>query len=113
MSTRYCLLLDLKDDATAISEYDRYHREVWPEIQQSIRDAGIRNMQIYRSHNRLFMIMETAPGFSFDAKGKADAANPKVQQWEKLMENYQQRLPWAGAGEKWILMEKVFELDKG
>ncbi|HEX2918063.1 MAG TPA: L-rhamnose mutarotase, partial [Edaphobacter sp.] len=29
---RYCLALDLKDDATAIAEYKRYHQKIWPEI---------------------------------------------------------------------------------
>ena len=45
------------------------------------------------------------------AKAKADAANEKVQQWEKLMWKYQQALPTAKPGEKWILMEKIFDLN--
>jgi L-rhamnose mutarotase len=39
-----------------------------------------------------------------------DNANPKVQEWESLMWKYQQALPWAKEGEKWILMEKIFTL---
>ena len=31
---RYCLTLDLKDDAELIAEYEAYHREVWPEIKK-------------------------------------------------------------------------------
>ena len=52
------------------------------------------------------MIMETTGGFSFGAKAKADAANEKVQEWEQLMWKYQQALPAAKQGEKWMLMEK-------
>ncbi|GAO42448.1 L-rhamnose mutarotase [Flavihumibacter petaseus] len=112
MAQRYCLALDLRDDPTAWDEYDRYHLEVWPEILASIREAGIESMQIYRTGNRLFMIMETAASFSFADKGAADAANPVVQKWETLMSTFQQALPWAKPGEKWLLMNKVFDLGK-
>jgi len=107
---RYCLALDLKDDATLITQYEEHHRNVWPEILQSIKEAGIEKMEIYRTGNRLFMIMETNDNFNFETKAKADAANEKVQQWEKLMWKYQQPLPVAKPGEKWILMEKIFDL---
>ena len=105
---RYCLALDLKDDPSLIEMYENYHRSVWPEILESIRESGIERMEIYRTGNRLFMIMEATDGFSFARKAAADGANPKVQEWEKLMWKYQQRLPWAKEGEKWILMEKIF-----
>ena len=107
---RYCLALDLKDDPALIEEYEQYHRNVWPEIVQSIRGAGIKELDLYRTGNRLFMIMETDPGFSFEKKAALDAANPSVQEWETLMWNYQQALPLARPGEKWILMTKIFSL---
>jgi L-rhamnose mutarotase len=107
---RYCLALDLKDDPALIEEYEQYHQQVWPEIIQSIRGAGIKELDLYRTGNRLFMIMETEAGFSFEKKAALDAANPKVQEWETLMWNYQQALPLARQGEKWILMTKIFSL---
>jgi L-rhamnose mutarotase len=106
---RYCLALDLKDDPKLIAEYEQHHQRVWPEILGSIRSAGIEKMEIYRSGNRLLMIMEVIPGFSFEAKAKSDQANERVQAWEKLMWKYQQALPGAKPGEKWILMNKIFE----
>ncbi len=107
---RHCLALDLKDDAALIAEYEKYHSDVWPEILKSIKDSGIESMEIYRTGNRLFMIMEVNEGFSFEAKSKTDATSPKVQEWETLMWKYQQALPGAKPGEKWILMEKIFGL---
>ena len=107
---RYCLTLDLKDDPTLIAEYEAWHQKVWPEIMESIRSAGIENMQIYRFANRLFMIMEVNKKFSFEKKSTADAGNAKVQEWEELMWNYQQAIPGVKAGEKWVLMNKIFEL---
>ncbi len=107
---KYCLALDLKDDAGLIAEYEAHHRAVWPEILRSIHDAGILEMEIYRVANRLFMIMHVDEKFTFAAKQAADVQNPKVQAWEKLMWNYQQALPAAKPGEKWMLMEKIFSL---
>ena len=107
---RYCLALDLKNDPDAIAEYEHWHLNVWPEIRKSILDSGIDLMQIYRTGNRLFMIMETNEAFSFANKAAMDAANAKVQEWETLMSTFQQTLPWAKPGEKWVVMDKIFEL---
>lgn len=107
---RYCLALDLKDDPTLIATYEAYHKAVWPEILASIRSAGIESLDIYRTGNRLFMIMEVNHNFSFEAKSKADSENQKVQEWETLMWQYQQALPFAKSGEKWLLMDQIFKL---
>ena len=107
---RYCLALDLVDDPALIAEYVAYHANVWPEIKLSISTAGIADMEIYRFANRLFMMMETDANFSFDHKGAMDAINPKVQEWEKLMWKYQQAIPGAKPGEKWVLMDRIFKL---
>ncbi|QHV96008.1 L-rhamnose mutarotase [Spirosoma endbachense] len=107
---RYCLALDLKDDPALIAEYEGYHKKIRPEIEASIRESGITEMEIYRIGNRLFMIMETDETFSFEAKSAADAANPKVQEWEALMSTYQQTLPMAKPGEKWLLMDPLFKM---
>ena len=32
MLKRHCLALDLKPDAKLITEYEKYHQQVWPEI---------------------------------------------------------------------------------
>jgi L-rhamnose mutarotase len=56
------------------------------------------------------MLMETEDGFSFENKGKMDAGNAKVQEWENLMWKYQQAIPGAKAGEKWVIMDKIFQL---
>jgi L-rhamnose mutarotase len=109
---RYCLALDLKDDPQLIAEYEDWHKSenAWPEIKQSITDSGILSMEIYRLSNRLFMIMEVSDDFSFERKAAMDAGNEKVQEWETLMWKYQLPLPWAKPGEKWMLMDKIFQL---
>ena len=110
MIKRYCLALDLNDDPALIAEYEALHRQVRPEIEKSITDAGIVVMDIYRFANRLFMIMEVTDAFSFEKKSASDAANPRVQQWEQLMWKYQKAIPGAKPGEKWVLMDQIFSL---
>jgi L-rhamnose mutarotase len=56
------------------------------------------------------MILDTKDDFSFEEKALMDAKNDMVQQWEKLMWEYQQALPCAKPGEKWVLMQKVCSL---
>jgi L-rhamnose mutarotase len=107
---RHCFALDLKPDPLLIAEYEHYHRNVWPEILDSIRYAGIERLEIYRIENRLFMIVESNEGFTFEQKAKKDAENPRVQAWEEKMWYYQKALPTATLGEKWLLMDKIFEL---
>jgi L-rhamnose mutarotase len=111
MKQRFCLTLDLKDDRTLIDEYKRYHEKIWPEITRSIKDSGIEDMEIYLLGTRMFMIMEVNETFSFETKAKADQLNPRVQEWENLMGNFQETLPPARPGEKWLLMERVFKLE--
>lgn len=110
MNKRYVLALDLQNDPALIAEYEGYHQQVWPEIRDSLRKAGIVEMEIYRWENRLCMIMEVDNTFSFEAKADLDAGNPKVQEWEALMWKYQQALPGTPAGEKWQEMKCIFQL---
>ena len=107
---RFCLALDLKEDTKLIAEYENYHKNVWPEIIKSIKGSGIEVLDIYRTGNRMFMIIEANEDFSFEKKATLDAKNSKVQEWENLMWKFQQALPWVKTGEKWILMDKIFEL---
>jgi L-rhamnose mutarotase len=85
-------------------------KNIMPMYKSSITDAGVDKMEIYRFGNRLFMIMEVNDSFSFEQKAEMDNNNPEVQQWEQLMWKYQQAIPGAKAGEKWVIMDKIFEL---
>ncbi|MDR6844693.1 L-rhamnose mutarotase [Flavobacterium granuli] len=112
VTQKYCLALDLIEDPTLMAEYKKYHEKIWPEITKSITGSGIENLDIYCVGNRMFMIIEANETFTFERKGEMDANNPKVQEWEELMWKYQKALPWAKEGEKWMMMDKIFDLHK-
>ena len=107
---RYALALDLKNDAQLIAEYEELHRAIAHEIRQSILDSGITQMEIYRFADRMFMVIEANDDFSFAEKAAADAANPSVKAWEQFTWKFQKALPGAKPGEKWVVMDKIFEL---
>lgn len=111
-TNRICFACDLVNEPQLIEQYKAYHAQgkAWPEITESIRAAGILDMEIYLVENHLFMIMEVDESYSAEKKQKMDALNTKVQEWEKLMWNFQQAMPSAKNGEKWVLLEKIFKL---
>jgi L-rhamnose mutarotase len=114
MSTprQFCLTLNLQDDNDLIREYEEYHKpgNVWPEVVDSIREAGILDMQIYRSGLQLTMVMTVSNAFSFEDKALKDSLNPKVMEWERLMEKFQNRA--EGVDSKWQEVANIFELSK-
>lgn len=107
---KYCFALDLVDDSKLIEEYIAYHDRVWPEIVESITGSGVENLEIYCVANRLFLIMEVNSEFSLEKKQSMDENNPKVQEWETLMWKYQRAVPTAKKGEKWLLMNRIYQL---
>lgn len=107
---RFCFSTELRNDQESIERYIEHHRAVWPEILESLHAAGVEHMEIYRLGERLFMIMDTTDDFSLERKAAMDLSNPKVQEWEWLMETFQRVDSNAGWSEKWRRMERVFEL---
>jgi L-rhamnose mutarotase len=110
---RHVLLLDLKDHPDLIARYEAHHAPgaVPPEVLRSISASGIAAMEIYRSGNRLVMLIETEDGFDPDAKSRSDRLDPDVIAWEQLMDEFQQALSWARPGEKWVATEQIFKLE--
>ncbi|HEX5458483.1 MAG TPA: L-rhamnose mutarotase [Steroidobacteraceae bacterium] len=64
----------------------------------------------HRPETDIGLILEAPDDFSLEAKAAADASNPQVQAWERLMWTFQRALPWAAPGEKWVPMQWVFSL---
>ncbi|MDI2091169.1 L-rhamnose mutarotase [Commensalibacter oyaizuii] len=109
--TRYCQALDLVDDPAFITEYEAMHKKIWPEVAQHIRESGVIDMQIWRIGNRLFMIMDVNSQFSFARSEQMAADNPILTQWEEQMWKYQLPTPWTPRGQKWVPMQKIFDLN--
>ena len=108
---RHVLTLDLRDDPAAIAAYREHHQRVWPEVVDSLRQAGVHRMEILMLGRRLVMILELNDGLDFRRVFAAHlASNPRVQEWEQLMRSLQQPSTDAPPGEWWAVMDPVFRL---
>jgi L-rhamnose mutarotase len=110
---RLLYALDLHDDPVLIAEYEAWHSasKIWPSVIDSLRASGIANLEIFRTGNRLVLIIEAPDNFSSEAKAAADLLNADVQAWEALMWSFQKSLPWAAPGQKWVPMQRFFTLE--
>ncbi|MGH9614420.1 MAG: L-rhamnose mutarotase [Bryobacteraceae bacterium] len=105
---RYGSVLRLRPEAE--EEYKRYHASVWPEVLDKIRKCNIRNYSIYLKDGYLFSYYEYH-GSDYQADMAKMAADPKTQEWWKIMMPMQEPLSTRREGEWWADMEEVFHLD--
>jgi L-rhamnose mutarotase len=107
MSRRLCFALDLVNDAAKIAEYEGFHAPggVWPQIVGDIHAQGIEGMEIWRTGDRMVMIATVADDYP-----RARSIPPEYDQWETLMWGFQKALPHAAPGQKWVPMDRIFDL---
>ena len=72
----------------------------------------IDELELWHVGDRLVMVMETNASFSPAAKAARDAADAEVQAWERLMDRFQRRLPFAPEGVKWVPTERIYALSE-
>jgi len=111
---RFCKTLTLNDDPGLIEDYKKVHAKgaAWPEITQGMKDVGILDMEIYLAGTRLFMIMDTVPGFDHDRAMEELAGKPRQGEWEAYVSKFQKTSADASADEKWQLIERIYKLDE-
>ena len=105
---RYGSLIGLRPEA--LDEYKRYHAAVWPEVLAMIQKCNIHNYSIFLKDGLLFSYFEYH-GANYDADMARMAADPKTQEWWKIMSPMQHPLETRGKGEWWASMEEVFHVD--
>lgn len=111
---RYCQFLKLKLEADKVEQYKFWHQcqNIWKEIPQGIRKAGILDMEIYLMGNMEFMIVETPLDFEWDEAFGKLATYERQAEWEEFMSQFQDSKPGETSSQKWQLMERVFSLDE-
>jgi L-rhamnose mutarotase len=108
---RYVFTLNLKDAPGIVETYTRYHRDVWPEVQASLRRVGVEQMDIYVLGRRLVMVVDMRDGVDYLVAFQSHASSSqRVAEWERLMKTLQQPPAEARPGEWWAAMEPVFHL---
>ena len=90
------------------AEYVRRHDEIWPELADLLKRAGICNYSIYSSGDELFGYFECEKGVEFAER--TQAGSPIVDRWNDYMKDVLELEmdPETGAQPK---LELVFRLD--
>ena len=107
----FALTINLKDDEEIIERYKEYHRNPFPEVVEQISRSGILDMKIFLRDRRMFMYMTTTDNYDPSRKAKGEPeSHPKCDEWNRLMNSFQEPAAEAGEGEWWASMEQVFDL---
>ena len=103
MTERSAFVLQVRPER--MEDYVRAHREVWPEMLDALRGAGIRNYTIFRHGNQMFGYFEAD---DLEAAAEYLAGKEVSTRWQDAMaELLEHRVPEAGPPQ----LEEVFRLD--
>ena len=103
MTQRSAFVLQVRPDR--VDEYVRAHREVWPEMLDALRGAGIRNYTIFRHGNQMFGYFEAD---DLEAAAAYLAVQPVSSRWQDAMADLlEERVPDQGPPP----LAEVFRLD--
>lgn len=91
-----------------IEEYVKRHNEIWSELVELLKEAGICNYSIWNVGNELFGYYECEKGIDFAAKTQAES--PIVDKWNEYMKDVMimEMDPETGAQP---MLKEVFRLD--
>lgn len=103
---KYAWKATVKDGC--LEEYRRRHDEIWPELVEVLKAAGICNYTIWNVSNELFGYYECEKGVEFSSKVQSESS--VVDKWNEFMKDVMimEMDPVTGAQPK---LEKVFEMD--
>jgi L-rhamnose mutarotase len=109
---RYCQYLELNPDT--LEEYKYWHNSLnmWKEIPEGIRKAGILDMEIYLAGNHAFMIVETPDAFNWEVAFGRLATFERQIEWEEFVSKFQKADKGKRSEEKWQLMERIYSLEE-
>lgn len=90
------------------AEYVKRHNEIWPELVEVLKAAGICNYSIFANGDELFGYYECEKGV--DVAERTQASSPVVERWNQFMRDVLllEMDPNTGAQPK---LEQVFRLE--
>ena len=104
---RICWTLWVKPDR--LEEYKEIHRNVWPEMQEALRETGWGNYSLFlRDDGLLIGYLETE---DFQAARDGMAALDVNARWQNIVAPLFDRMEERHADESIVVLEEVFHLD--
>jgi len=105
------LTCNLVDDKAKQQEYMQYHAtqfEQWPEVATGFCNASFQQLLVFRQGRQLMLVISIPKGASLDELNPHTTRNnPRVDDWNALMKQYQTGLPGTKPGEAWVFLNPV------
>jgi hypothetical protein len=105
------LTANLVPDERKQREYLQYHAtqfEKWPEVATGFCNASFQQLLVFRQGRQLMLVISIPHGANLDELNpKTTLHNPRVDDWNRLMKQYQQGLPGTKPGETWVFLKPV------
>lgn len=105
------LTANLVSDTIKQREYLQYHAtqfKQWPEISEGFCNAGFQQLLIYKNGRQLMLVISIPQGADFEKlNSRTTENNSRVNDWNKLMAQYQEGVSGTRPGETWVFFEQA------
>ncbi len=105
------LTANLVADTAKQHEYLDYHAtqyQQWPEVSKGFCHAGFQQLLLYRNGRQLMLVISIPKGENLDRLNpKTTENNPRVNDWNNIMKQYQEGIPGTKPGETWVVLQHL------
>jgi len=105
---RYCFCLQVRPER--IPEYVERHREVWPDMQQALRETGWQNYSLFLREDGLLVGYVEAE--DLEAAQAAMARTEVNTRWQAEMAEFFTGIDGRPPDEGFLLLREVFHLEE-
>jgi L-rhamnose mutarotase len=105
------LTANLVSDTIKQREYLQYHATQfnhWPEVSKGFCNAGFQQLLIFKNDRQLILVISIPKGADFQKmNSRTTENNPRVNDWNKMMAQYQEGVSGTKPGETWVFFEHL------
>ncbi len=109
--TSIIMTANLVNDTIKQKEYLEYHRtqfEKWPELSRGFCIADFQQLLVFRNGRQLMLVISIPKGKTLDELNpKTTENNPRVNDWNKIMAQYQEGIEDAPKGTTWVMFSSI------
>jgi L-rhamnose mutarotase len=92
----------------AYKEYHATQFKKWPEVVKGFCNASFQQLQVFENDGQLMLVISIPKGKTLDELNpKTTENNPRVNDWNNLMKQYQEGIAGAGPGETWVFFKPI------
>lgn len=100
---------NLVEDPKMQQEYMDYHAtqfEKWPEVAKGFCNANFQQLLVFKDGRQLMLIISIPKGTNLDELNpKTTENNPRVDEWNAIMSQYQEGIEGTEPGETWVVFQ--------